>query len=221
MAVHLGDLAPDFVAETTEGEIHFHEWKRDRWALLVSHPADFTPVCTTELAALAALSAEFERRATKVIAVSVDPLDTHFRWLNDIEKLAGAPVGFPIAADPNRWITKLYGMIHPSSGRDAVRLAVLIDPSHRVRLMLAYPACTGRDFGELLRVLDSLRLADRYGVATPAGWRSGQEVLIPTRMSLAEAHERFPKGVRADTPYLRLTPQPGSGPGSRRDDEPT
>jgi alkyl hydroperoxide reductase subunit AhpC len=210
MTIHLGDEAPDFVAETTQGEIRFHEWKRGKWALLVSHPADFTPVCTTELAALAALSAEFERRDTSVIAVSVDPLDTHFRWLNDIERLAGAPVDYPIAADPNRWITKLYGMIHPSSGRSAVRVAVLIDPDDRVRLMLAYPACTGRDFGELLRVLDSLQLADRYGVATPAGWRSGQDVIVPLDISASEAEERFPKGLEAKTPYLRMTPQPSS-----------
>lgn len=208
MTVHLGDEAPDFVAETTQGVVRFREWKSGRWALLVSHPADFTPVCATELAALASLWSDFDERGASVIAVSVDPLDAHYRWLTDIERLAGAPVKFPIAADPNRWITNLYGMIHPRSGRDAVRLAVLIDPDDRVRLMLAYPACTGRDFGELLRVLDSLQLADQYGVATPAGWRRGQDVVIPTHVSTAEAVERFPKGVRAITPYLRFTPQP-------------
>ena len=175
MSIHLGDEAPDFVVDTTQGLIRFRDWKRGEWALLVSHPGDFTPVCTTELASLTTLWPEFERRGTKVMAISVDPLGLHFSWMSDIERLAGARVEFPIAADPNRWVTTLWGMIHPGCGRDAVRSTFIVDPADRVRLLLAYPACTGRDFVELLRVLDSLQLADRCGIATPAGWQSGQD----------------------------------------------
>jgi alkyl hydroperoxide reductase subunit AhpC len=208
MAIQLGDEAPDFVAETTQGDIRFRDWKRGRWALLLSHPGDFTPVCTTELAALARLWPEFDGRDTRVMAVSVDPLDTHYRWLGELEKLAGVPVPFPIAADPNRWIMTLYGMIHPGGGRYAVRSAFLIGREDYVQLMLAYPACTGRDFTELLRVLDSLQLADEYGIATPEGWHAGEDVVIPPDMSSDEAGERFPKGIEARRPYLRVTPQP-------------
>lgn len=208
MTIQLGDEAPDFVAETTQGDIHFHDWKRGRWAVLVSHPANFTPVCTTELAALAALWSEFDRRDTSVMAVSADPLDTHYRWLDDIERLAGVPLAFPVAADPNRWITRLYGMIHPPDARHAVRSAYVIDREDRVRLMLAYPACTGRSFAELLRVIDSLQLADEHGIATPADWQAGQDVVIPSEISTDEAKRRFPRGIEAKTPYLRLTPDP-------------
>ena len=208
MAIELGNEAPDFVVETTQGTIRFHEWKRGHWALLVSHPADFTPVCTTELAALAALSPDLEKRRTKVMAISVDPLGLHYSWLADIERLAGRPVTFPIAADPNRWVTKLYGMIHPHCGQDAARSTFIVDPEDRVRLVMAYPACTGRDFSEILRVIDSLQLADRHGIATPAGWQRGQDVVIPVDMPTAEAERRFGKRIETKAPYLRTTPQP-------------
>lgn len=208
MGVRLGDVAPDFVAETTLGEVRFLDWKRGRRALLVSHPGDFTPVCTTELAALAALEPEFARRETLLMAVSLDPLDTHYRWRDEIERLAGVPVSFPIAADPNGWITGLYGMVHPGCGPDAVRSAYVIGPDDKVEAMLAYPGCTGRDFRELLRVIDSLRLARSRGVATPEGWRSGEEVVVPPEMSTEEARARFPKGVEPRRPYLRVTPDP-------------
>jgi alkyl hydroperoxide reductase subunit AhpC len=208
MAIRLGDEAPDFVVETTQGTIRFRDWKRGHWALLVSHPADFTPVCTTELAQLATLMPELERSGTKVMAISVDPLGLHYSWLGDLERLAGVPVDFPIAADPNRWVTELYGMIQPISSLDAVRTTFVIDPQDRVRLMAAYPACTGRDFTEVVRVIESLQLADRHGVATPAGWQPGQDVVIPTDMSTAEAERRFPKGIETKRPYLRTTPEP-------------
>jgi alkyl hydroperoxide reductase subunit AhpC len=208
MSVHLGDEAPDFVVETTQGTIGFRDWKRGHWALLVSHPGDFTPVCTTELAALVALAPEFERRGTKVMAISADPIALHYSWLADIEGLAGGPVTFPIAADPNRWVTTLYGMIHPACGQDAARSTFVVDPEDRIRLMLAYPASTGRDFAEVLRVIDSLQLADRHGIATPAGWHYGQDVMIPVDMPTAEAERRFGKGIETKTPYLRTIPQP-------------
>ena len=208
MAVQLCEVAPDFVVETTQGTIRFHEWKSASWALLVSHPADFTPVCTTELTALAALSSEFERRDTKIMVVSVDPLGVHYAWQSDVERLAGGPLTFPIAADPNRWVTRLYGMIHPACGRDAARSTFVIDADHRVRLEQTYPSCTGRDFAEVLRVIDSLQLSDRCGVATPAGWRPGDDVVIPVDMPTPDAQRRFPKGITARTPYLRTTPQP-------------
>jgi alkyl hydroperoxide reductase subunit AhpC len=204
----LGDLAPDFVAETTLGEVRFLEWKRDRRALLVSHPGDFTPVCTTELAALAVLAPEFQQRDTLVMAVSLDPLETHYHWRDEIERLAGVPVPFPIAADPNGWIAGLYGMVHPACGPDAVRSAYVIGPDDRVEAMLAYPGCTGRDFRELLRVIDSLRIAKTRGVATPEGWRSGDDVVVPPGMSTEEARALFPKGIEAKRPYLRVTPDP-------------
>lgn len=208
MGVDIGDRAPDFVAETTLGDVGFHSWKRGSWALLVSHPGDFTPVCTTEMAALAKLWPEFEQRDTRVMAVSIDPLDTHYRWLDEIQSLAGVPVRFPIAADPNGAITRLYGMVHHGCGPQAVRTAYVIGPDDRVEAMLAYPASTGRSFEELLRVIDSLRLARERGVATPEGWRPGADVVIPPEMSTAEAEARFPKGVKATRPYLRVTPEP-------------
>jgi alkyl hydroperoxide reductase subunit AhpC len=208
MRIALCEEAPDFVAATTQGTIRFHEWKGTSWALLVSHPADFTPVCTTELAALVKLAPDFGRRDTKIMVVSVDPLGLHCSWQTDVERLAGGPVTFPIAADPNRWVTKLYGMIHPACGRDAARSTFVIDGDHRVRLEATYPACTGRDFAEVLRVIDSLRLADRCGVATPAGWHPGDDVVIPVDMTTPEAERRFPKGITTTAPYLRTTPSP-------------
>lgn len=211
MAIRLGDAAPDFVVETTRGSITFREWKRGHWAVLLSHPRDFTPVCTTELVAVARLMPEFHERDTKVLVLSVDPLESHYRWHEEIERLSGVPVTFPMAADPNRWVAKLYGMIHPGAeGWDTVRSLFLIDPRDRVRLMLVYPPSTGRSFEEVLRVLDSLRLADEHGVATPAGWRKGDDVLIPIEISSEEARTRFPKGFEVRRPYLRFTPDPES-----------
>ena len=209
MALQLGDEAPDFVADSTQGTINFHDWKRDHWALLFSHPEDFTPVCTTELGAAAVLKEEFEQRDTKLLAVSVDPLDSHYRWLGDIEDLTGCAVNFPIVADPNRWIASLYGLIHPdATGKQAARMAFLVDPHNRVRLLLVYPPSTGRNFRELLRALDSLQVADAHGVATPAGWEKGQDVIIPVGVRDEEARRRFPKGFTARRPYFRVTPQP-------------
>jgi alkyl hydroperoxide reductase subunit AhpC len=208
MTIRLCEEAPDFVAETTRGTVRFHEWKGARWAVLVSHPADFTPVCTTELAALVALAPEFARRETQIMVVSVDPIGLHYAWQSDVERLGGGPVTFPIAADPNRWVTRLYGMIHPACGRDAARSTFIVDPSHRVRLAQVYPPCTGRDFREVLRVIDSLQLADRCGIATPAGWQPGQDVIIPLEISNEEAKGRFPKGITERTRSLRTTPQP-------------
>jgi alkyl hydroperoxide reductase subunit AhpC len=209
MPIRLGGLAPDFVVDTTLGTIRFRDWKRGRWAVLVSHPGDFTPVCTTELSALVRLAPEFARRNTNVLAISVDPLGMHYNWLRDIERLAGAPVPFPIAADPNRWVSTLWEMIHPDDcGSDAGRSTFVVDADDRVRLIHAYPASTGRDFEEVLRVIDSLQLAHEHGVVTPAGWRCGDDVMIPVGMPTAEAERRFPKGIDAKAPYLRTTPQP-------------
>jgi alkyl hydroperoxide reductase subunit AhpC len=209
MALQLGDVAPDFVAESTAGMIRFHEWKRDRWALLFSHPEDFTPVCTTEIGAAAALKPEFDKRATRLLAVSVDPLDSHYRWLRDVQDVAGCAVEFPIVADPNRWIASLYGMIPPhSTRRQTARVAFIIGPDDRIRLIVAYPPSTGRNFRELLRALDSIQLAERYGVATPANWEAGEDVIIPTGLSGEEAAARVPKGFVARKPYLRVTPDP-------------
>ena len=208
MAIQLGHVAPDFVVETTQGAIRFQEWKSGHWALLVSYPGDFTPVCATELAALVALAPDFEKRRTKVMAISVDPLGLHYSWLSDIERLTGRSVPFPIAADPNRWVTKLYGMIHPHCGNDATRSTFIVDAEDRVRLVMTYPTCTGRDFSEILRVIDSLQLADRHGVATPAGWEPGGDVVIPVDMPTEEAEWRFGRLIETREPYLRTTPQP-------------
>jgi len=209
MALQLGDEAPDFIAESTKGEIHFYEWKGDSWALLFSHPGDFTPVCTTELAAAAALKPEFDKRNTKLIATSVDSLDTHYRWLSDIKDVSGTEVDFPIIEDPNRWVASLYGMIHPkASGRETARSAFIVGPDNKVELMLVYPPSTGRNFRELLRVIDSLQLAAQHGVSTPADWQDGQDVIIPIEVSDEQAWTRFPKGFAAKKPYLRMTRQP-------------
>jgi alkyl hydroperoxide reductase subunit AhpC len=209
MTIRLGDVAPDFTAETTHGPLAFHAWKRGAWAVLFSHPRDFTPVCTTELGALAALAPEFARRHTKVLGLSVDPLEAHRRWERDIAAVTGHAVTFPMIADPDRRVAALYGMIHPNASDTAtVRSVFVIGPDDRVKLTLTYPASTGRDFGELLRVLDSLQLTAEHAVATPAGWRWGEDVIIAPAVSDAAAAARFPKGFTAKTPYLRLTPQP-------------
>jgi alkyl hydroperoxide reductase subunit AhpC len=209
MAVQLGDVAPDFAAQTTEGPIRFHDWKGNSWAVLFSHPKDFTPVCTTELGAVSRLKPEFERRDTKVIGLSVDPLDAHDRWGRDIEQVTGYRPNFPMIADADRAVSDLYGMIHPNaSDTMTVRSVFVVGPDHKVKLMLTYPASTGRNFDELLRVLDSLQLTARYAVATPADWKHGEDVIITTAVSDDDAKVRFPRGFVAKTPYLRVTPQP-------------
>jgi len=209
MALQLGDIAPDFTADTTEGTIVFHEWLGDGWGVLFSHPKDFTPVCTTELGAVAKLKDEFEKRNTKVVAVSVDPIDSHERWIADIEETQGTTMNFPIIADPDRKVADLYGMIHPNaSDTMTVRSVFVVGPDKKVKLTLTYPASTGRNFQELLRVLDSLQLTAGYSVATPADWRNGEDVIIVPAVSDEAAKEKFPKGWDAKKPYLRLTPQP-------------
>lgn len=209
MALRLGDLAPDFTANTTHGTIRFHAWQGDAWVILFSHPRDFTPVCTTELGAVAGLKGEFERRNTKVIGLSVDPLGAHRLWEGDIEDVTGHAVNFPMIADPDRTVAVLYDMIHPNAYDMAtVRSVFIIGPDHRVKLLLAYPASTGRNFKEVLRALDSLQLTANYAVATPADWQDGDDVIVLGRLSDDAARARFPKGFIAKKPYLRMTPQP-------------
>jgi alkyl hydroperoxide reductase subunit AhpC len=209
MALRLGDLAPDFTAETTEGTIQFHSWLGDSWGILFSHPADYTPVCTTELGATAKLGAEFARRNVKVAAVSVDPLDAHQGWVKDINETQGTTVTFPIIADPNRVVATAYDMIHPNADDKAtVRSVFVIGPDKKIKLTLTYPASTGRNFLELLRVIDSLQLTAKYRVATPADWQDGQDCIITPAVKDAEAETLFPKGFRKVKPYLRYTPQP-------------
>ena len=209
MAIRLGDEAPDFTAETTEGTINFHEWKGKGWAVLFSHPKDFTPVCTTELGAVAKLKSEFDKRNTKVIGLSVDPLDSHNRWKGDIQDVTGAALNFPLIADPDRSIAMKYDMIHPSASETAtVRSVFVIGPDNQVKLTLTYPASTGRNFAELLRVIDSLQLTANHQVATPADWKHGEDVIIVPAVSDEDAKKKFPKGFVAKKPYLRVTPQP-------------
>lgn len=209
MELKLGDIAPDFTAETTQGTLTFHEWKGDSWAILFSHPRDFTPVCTTELGAVAALSGEFEKRDTKVIGLSVDPVDAHHRWREDIRDVTGHAPDFPMIADHAGEIADLYGMIHPEASDTAtVRSVFIIGPDNRIKLTLTYPASTGRNFHEILRVLDSLQLTAKHSVATPADWEQGEDVIISPSISDEEAKKRFPKGFEAKKPYLRVTPQP-------------
>jgi alkyl hydroperoxide reductase subunit AhpC len=215
MTIRLGDVAPNFTAETTQGAIDFHAWKGDNWAVLFSHPRDFTPVCTTELGAVARLKGEFEQRNTKVIGLSVDPLEAHERWSVDIRDVTGYAPNFPMIADPDRQVATLYGMIHPNASDTAtVRSVFVIGPDNKVKLMLTYPASTGRNFQELLRVIDSLQLTANYAVATPADWRDGEEVIVVPALSDAEATARFAKGFTAKKPYLRVTPQPNKENGS-------
>ncbi|HXS23868.1 MAG TPA: peroxiredoxin [Gemmatimonadales bacterium] len=208
MSLQLGDAAPNFTAETTDGTIDFHEYLGDAWGVLFSHPADFTPVCTTELGAVAKLKDEFAKRDTKVIAVSVDPLESHQRWIPDIEEVTGARLNFPLIADPERTVANLYGMIHPNaSSTMTVRSVFVIGPDKKVKLTLTYPAATGRDFKEILRALCSLQLTAKHQVATPADWREGDEVIITAAVSNEEAATRFP-GYTTVKPYLRKTAQP-------------
>jgi len=210
MTLRLGDVAPDFSQDSSEGPIHFHEWAGDKWIVLFSHPADFTPVCTTELGYTAKLADEFKKRNVKPLAVSVDPLESHHKWIDDINETQNTRVNFPIIADADKKVATLYDMIHPNSLANAtVRTVFIIDPTKKVRLTLTYPASTGRNFNEILRVIDSLQLTDNYKVATPANWQDGDEVVIvPSLQDEAEIKQRFPKGYRAVRPYLRLTPQP-------------
>jgi alkyl hydroperoxide reductase subunit AhpC len=208
--LRLGDTAPDFQQQSTSGPISFHQWAGDSWVVLFSHPADFSPVCTTELGKTAALSGEFARRGVKPIAVSIDPLESHGAWIRDINETQDTTVDFPILADADRKVATLYDMIHPNSLANAtVRSVFIIDPKHVVRATLTYPASTGRNFDEILRVIDSLQLTDKYKVATPANWKDGDDVvIIPSIQDPAEIAQRFPKGYKAVKPYLRLTPQP-------------
>lgn len=210
MSIQLGDTAPNFTQDSSEGVIHFHEWLGDSWGVLFSHPADFTPVCTTELGFTAKLKDEFAARNVKAIALSVDPVDSHHEWIKDINETQNTIVNFPILADEDRKVSELYGLIHPNASSTlTVRSLFIIDPNKKVRLTITYPASTGRNFHEILRVIDSLQLTDNYKVATPANWVDGEEVVIvPSIQDQAELDERFPKGYRAVKPYLRLTPQP-------------
>jgi alkyl hydroperoxide reductase subunit AhpC len=210
MTIHLGSIAPDFTQESTEGTIKFHEWMGDKWAVLFSHPKDFTPVCTTELGRVSKIKSEFEKRNCKVIAVSVDDVATHKKWIGDIEETQHAKMNFPILGDADRKVSKLYDMIHPEANDTlTVRSVFVIDSKKKVRLMITYPASTGRNFDEILRAIDSLQLTDNYSVATPADWKQGDEcVIVPSLTDPAVLKEKFPKGFKALRPYLRMTPQP-------------
>lgn len=209
MSLRLGDLAPNFKAQTTAGDIDFYEYLGDGWGILFSHPADYTPVCTTELGRTAALQEEFRKRNTKVLAVSVDPLDKHSGWVSDINETQHVTVDFPIIADPDRNVATLYGMIHPNASENfTVRSLFIIGPDKKVKLTITYPASTGRNFVEVLRVLDSLQLTAKYSVATPADWKHGEDVIVVPAVSTEDAIQKFPKGVNVVKPYLRYTPQP-------------
>lgn len=209
MSLRLGDIAPNFKAQTTAGEVDFYDYLGDGWGILFSHPADYTPVCTTELGKTAQLQEEFRRRNTKVLAVSVDPLDKHEGWVKDINETQHTTVNFPLIADPDRTVANLYGMIHPNSSENfTVRSLFIIGPDKKVKLTITYPASTGRNFHEVLRVLDSLQLTANYSVATPADWNRGEDVIVVPAVSTEDAIKKFPKGVNIVKPYLRYTPQP-------------
>ena len=209
MSLRLGDTAPNFQAITSAGEIDFYEYLGDGWGILFSHPADYTPVCTTELGKTASLQEEFAKRNAKVLALSVDPVDKHKGWINDINETQNVQVGFPLIADEERKIAEMYDMIHPNASATAtVRSLFIIGPDKKVKLMITYPASTGRNFVEVLRVLDSLQLTANYSVATPADWKEGEDVIITAAVSTEDAKDKFPKGVRIVKPYLRYTPQP-------------
>ena len=209
MAVRLGDEAPDFSAETTAGPINFHDWLGDSWGVLFSHPADFTPVCTTELGVVANIEEEFKKRGVKIIALSVNSVDDHEGWISDINETQNANVAFPLIADPDRKVAELYDMIHPNAlDNMTVRSVFVIGPDKKVKLTLTYPASTGRNFDEILRVIDSLQLTANYSVATPANWQNGEDCIVVPALSDEEATEKFPQGFTAVKPYLRVTPQP-------------
>lgn len=209
MALQLGETAPDFKAQTTEGEISFHDWIGDKWCVLFSHPKDYTPVCTTELGAVAKLKPQFDKRNCKVIGLSVDPVDSHKGWAKDIEETQGAALNFPVIADAEGKIANMYGMIHPKAlDTLTVRTVFIIGPDKKVKLMITYPASTGRNFDEILRVIDSLQLTSKHSVATPVNWKSGEEVIIVPALSNEDAKKKFPQGWKEVKPYLRLVPQP-------------
>lgn len=210
MGLHIGSIAPDFTAETTEGTIKFHEWIGKNWVVLFSHPKDYTPVCTTELGYAAKKRGEFDKRGVKVVALSVDPLDSHKGWLGDIEETQGTKVNYPIIADHDRKVSGLYDMIHPEANDTfTVRSVFFIDPNKKIRAMITYPASTGRNFDEILRVIDSLQLTDGYSVATPVNWKDGEDcVIVPSLQDPEVLKQKFPKGYKILKPYLRMTPQP-------------
>ena len=209
MSLRLGDVAPDFTADTTQGKVKFHDWIGSSWAVLFSHPRDFTPVCTTELGYVARLKPEFDKRNVKPIGLSIDPVASHEGWSKDIQETQGQAPNFPIIADPEKKVANLYGMMHPAHDEVyTVRTVFLIDPQKKVRLMITYPQTTGRNFDEILRVIDSLQLTDRHKVATPVNWKQGEDVIIVPAVTDDEAKTKFPGGWRALKPYLRLTKQP-------------
>jgi thioredoxin-dependent peroxiredoxin len=209
MTLQLGDIAPDFEADTTEGHIRFHEWLGNSWGVLFSHPKNFTPVCTTELGYTAKLKPHFDKRGVKVIGLSVDPLDAHERWSKDIEETQGTAPNFPMIADADRKIANLYGMIHPNASDTlTVRSAFIIGPDKKIKLSINYPASTGRNFDEILRVIDSLQLTAKHQVATPVNWKSGEDVIIVPSVSDEDARKKYPEGWKALKPYLRIVPQP-------------
>jgi alkyl hydroperoxide reductase subunit AhpC len=209
MSLRLGDTAPNFTATTTAGEIDFYEFLGNGWGILFSHPADYTPVCTTELGKTALLKEEFAKRNVKVLALSVDPLDKHLGWVNDVNETQKCEVSFPLIADPNKTVANLYGMIHPNASETfTVRSLFVIGPDKKIKLMITYPASTGRNFVEVLRVIDSLQLTANYSVATPADWRHGEDVIVVPAVSTEDAIKKFSKGVKVIKPYLRYTPQP-------------
>ena len=212
MSLRLSDEAPDFEQDSSEGKIHFHEWLGSSWGILFSHPADFTPVCTTELGLTAKLKDEFAKRGVKAIALSVDPVESHHRWIGDINETQHTIVNFPILADADRKVSELYDLIHPNASTTAtVRSLFIIDPNKKIRLIITYPASTGRNFDEILRVIDSLQLTEHHKVATPGNWKSGDDVVIvPALQDAEEIQRRFPKGYTVVKPYLRLTPDPRS-----------
>ena len=208
-ALRLGDTAPNFLAKTTEGEFMFHEWVGDKWGVLFSHPADFTPVCTTELGMVSKLKGEFDKRNVKVIGLSVDPLDSHNEWIKDINETQNTTMNFPMIADEDKYVANLYDMIHPNADNSlTVRSVFVIGPDKKIKLTLTYPASTGRDFFEILRVIDSLQLTSEHFVATPVNWKDGDDCIIVNSLSDEEAEVKFPKGFKKIKPYLRVTPQP-------------
>jgi thioredoxin-dependent peroxiredoxin len=210
-AIRLGDIAPDFKAKTTQGDINFHEWLGNSWGILFSHPADFTPVCTTELGYMSRLKPEFDKRNVKVLALSVDPLDSHHKWIKDIEETQNTTLNYPIIADESREVAVLYDMIHPNANeKTTVRSVFVIGPDKKVKLTITYPASTGRNFNEILRVVDSLQLTANFSVATPVNWKDGEDCIIVPAISDEEAERKFPKGFKKIKSYLRYTPQPNN-----------
>ena len=217
MSIRIGDVAPDFTAESTQGPIHFHDWIGDGWAILFSHPKNFTPVCTTELGYMAGLKPEFDKRKTKIMGLSIDPVADHKRWVGDIEETQGHKVNYPLIGDPDLTVAKLYDMIHPNASGAAPRTAAdnatvrsvfIVGPDKKIKLMLTYPMSTGRNFDEVLRVLDSMQLTAKHKVATPVNWKHGEDVIIVPSVSNDEAKEKFPGGWKSPKPYLRIVPQP-------------